>query len=450
MWLYPTRQLARFQSSPNNAYFVCELKPRTINLVLILLSMWLSANRSAAQVKPEFFGMHVNKLTSMPIDLPIGSLRLWDTGTNWFQLCPSSDYSQCNWQHLDDWLAAAKNNGVSDVAYTFGKVPEWASSEPHGDCGKARPGLCYPPKDLGQDGGGTDLAFRQFVTALVEHNRRVDVRTHAKIRYWGICNEPTAKFFWRGSTAQLVRMAKDAWEIIKRADPQALILTPEPAANSRRNAVDAALTFFDDYLAKGGGKYADVIAFHVYANAVGDHPVPEDVGSIVRRIKGTVGKYSDASGKPLWITECSWGRSEDTNWSSDQDASAFLIRFVVLSAAEDIERIYWYGWDVPTGTLWSGGHPLAAAGAYKLVHDWLLGKSIRCQSNSHLWNCELSGAHYRGKIVWYDEYGKDASYDAKGFTTYRGATGETKVIDPKRPVLRVGNNPVLLEETSPR
>ena len=112
-----------------------------------LLCILLTAGSGLSQVQPGFFGMHVNKLSSMPVPVPIGSMRLWDTATNWFQLCPTSDYSQCDWRHLDDWLAAAKSNGISEVLYTFGKTPEWIYSEPRGDCWQARPGVCYPPRE---------------------------------------------------------------------------------------------------------------------------------------------------------------------------------------------------------------------------------------------------------------------------------------------------------------
>lgn len=417
-----------------------------IKLLLFWMSLCLTSALSVAQVQPSFFGMHVNKLRSMPVDAPIGSMRLWDTQTNWFQLCPSSDFSQCEWRHLDDWLSAAKSNGVSEVAYTFGKTPDWASSDPQGDCWKARPGACYPPRDLNPDGSGTNQAFRSFVTALVEHNQRLDSATHAKIRYWGICNEPTVKYFWRGTTAQLVRMAKDAWEIIKKADPQALILTPEPAANARQKATDAAVEFLDEYLAKGGDKYADVVAFHVYANAVGDHPVPEDIVRIVQRIKGELARHSGVAGKPLWITECSWGQSGDTNWKRDDDASAFLVRYLVLAAAQGIQRTYWYGWDVPTGTLSIEGQPLPAARAYKEVHDWILGKSVtNCQAKSHVWSCDLSGSAYRGRIVWNDEYQRTSSYDTSEFAEYRSFKGERGTTDKKARMMEIGNGPTLLE-----
>jgi polysaccharide biosynthesis protein PslG len=414
----------------------------------LAMSVLLTSILGIAQVQPSFFGMHVNKLSSMPVEVPIGSLRLWDTATNWFQLCPTSDYSRCEWRHLDDWLAAAKSNGVSEVVYTFGKTPDWASSNPGGDCWRARPGVCYPPRDLTSDGGGTDEAFRHFVAAIVEHNQSLDSRTYARIKFWGICNEPTAKFFWRGSTAQLVRMAKDASEIIKKADPQALLLTPEPAANAKRNATDSAIDWFNDFLNRGGGQYADVIAFHVYANAVGDHPVPEDVVRIVQRVKAELARHPAAADKPLWITECSWGKSDETNWTSADDASAFLIRFLVVAASQGIERIYWYGWDVPTGTLSANGHPLPAASAYKEVRRWILGRSVtNCQSRSHVWSCDVGAPGYRARIVWDEEYRQSVPYDADGFVTYQSATGDKGTIDRKMHMLQVGNSPVLLEQT---
>jgi hypothetical protein len=177
------------------------------------------------------------------------------------------------------------------------------------------------------------------------------------------------------------------------------------------------------------------------------HPVPEAVLGIIGRIKTQLGHYPEVSGKQLWITEGSWGRSDDTNWSRDDDASAFLIRFCVLIASEGIERLYWYGWDVPTGTLWANGHSLPAAVAFREVHNWLIGRSVtNCISKSHLWSCDIGAPGYRGRIAWDDEYQKSASYDASGFIAYRLATGEEESIDPKVPVLQVGNSPVLLEE----
>jgi hypothetical protein len=350
---------------------------------------------------------------------------------------------------LDEWLATAKSSGISDVLYTFGKTPDWISSQPHGDCWGARPGICYPPRDLTADGGGTDRAFQQFVSAIVEHNRLLDPGSYARIKFWGIWNEPTANFFWRGTTDQLVRMTKDAQQIIRKADPEALILTPEPAANSKNNAFKSAADWLDEYLAKGGGKYADVIAFHIYANSNGDHPAPEDVVKIIDIVKGRLIRHPEVVGKPLWITEGSWGRSDQTNWGHDGADSAFLIRYYVLIASEGIKRLYWYGWDVPTGTLWADGAPLSVANALREVRNWLIGRTIsNCGSKSHVWSCDLTAPGYQGRIVWHDEYQKTTPYDANHFAAYRLATGERRAIDQKLHIVPVGNSPTLFENQS--
>lgn len=419
---------------------------KNMRVVLGLATILWLARPGVAQVQPGFFGMHVNKLDSLPLTVPTGSLRLWDTATNWFQLCPSSDYSRCEWRRLDQWLAAAKKNGVSEVLYTFGKTPDWISSDPQGDCWGARPGVCYPPRDLAADGGGTDDAFRRFVEALVNHNQQLDPGSYAKIKFWGIWNEPNAKFFWRGTTAQLLRLAKDAQQIIKKADPAALILTPEPAGNSRNNGFNASGDWLDDYLANGGGKYADVVAFHLYANNNSGHPAPEDVVRIIEHVKERLARHPEASGKPVWITEGSWGQSGDTNWGHDDEAGAFLMRFYVLIAAEGIQRLYWYGWDVPTGTLWENGKPLPAASALREVHEWLTGRTVsNCKSASHVWSCNIGAPGYQARIAWDEEYGKTAPFDASHFSSYRSANGERRSIDQRASSLTVGNSPVLLE-----
>jgi hypothetical protein len=420
-----------------------------MKVVLALVSIVVIAGSGVSQVQPAFFGMHVNKQTSMPVTVPIGSIRLWGTATTWFQVCSTSDYSQCDWRRLDGWLAAAKSNGISEVLYTFGKTPDWASSQPHGDCWRGRPGVCYPPRDLTPDGGGPDNAFRGFVEAIVEHNQHLDLATYARIKFWGIWNEPTAKLFWRGTTAQLVRMAKDARQIIKNADPNALVLTPEPAANSKNNAINFAGDWLDDYLAKGGGQYADVIAFHVYANNNGNHPVPEDAVRIIEHVKAQLARHPEVIGKPLWVTEGSWGKSDETNWGNSDEDSAFLARYYVLIASEGIERIYWYSWDAPTGTLSANGNPLPVANAYREVHNWLIGRTVTNHfSKAHIWSCDIEASGYKGRIVWDEEYGKITSYDAKSFSSYRSAAGEHGAIDQKAHSLPVGNQPVLLE--SPR
>lgn len=414
--------------------------------VTLLLSVLALSGLGAAQVQPSFFGMHVNKLVTFPVPLPFTSIRLWDTGTNWFQICPDSDYSRCDWQRLDKFLAAAKANGVSEVLYTFGKTPAWISSEPRGDCWGAKEGVCYPPRDLSSDGKGSDAAFQGFVRAIVEHNRRLDPSTYAHIKFWGIWNEPHTKQFWRGTVQQMVRMTKDAREIIKAADPDALVLTPEPASNAKHSNYDIAGDWMDEFLSAGGGAYVDVIAFHIYPNNNEGHPVPEEAVKMINQLKSKLARHPEVAGKPLWMTEGSWGRNDDTNWGGNPDhAAAFLMRYETLLAAEGIQRAYWYCLDAGWGNLSESGFESGQA-AYRTMHDWLLGRTVtNCSSKSHVWSCTLEGPNFKGSIVWHDEYDKTTSFDPKGFTAVREAGRDSVALDPKVGRLTLGNKPVLLE-----
>jgi hypothetical protein len=418
---------------------------RNFSRVLLILLLAISCK---AQVEATFFGMCVNKIDSFPLTVPIGSLRLWDTGTNWLQLCPTSDYSRCDWRHLEKWLAVAKSNGISEVMYTFGKTPAWISSNPQNSCGGRFPGACFPPRDVASDGGGSDAAFKGFVRAIVEHNQRLDPKRYAKIKYWGMWNEPGAKNFWQGTDAQMVRMVKDAYPIIKAADVGALVLSPEPAANSKKG-LNAAGDWLDHYFSAGGSAYADVIAFHGAANAVGpgDHPVVEDIIKLVNNVKEKVARHPELAGKPLWLTEGQWGHTNEANWTGFDQAAGFVVRWYTLLASLGVRRVYWYMYDGNPGAMWtreSGELPTAVA--FKEAHKWLLGRTVSpCSAQGHVWSCDLTGPGYKGKIVWYDQYEKTASYDATGFAGYRDISGGANRVEPKAHTITLGNRPVLLE-----
>jgi len=421
--------------------------PRVILLLLVALP-----SVGQVQVQDSFFGMLVNKMDSFPLKVPVGSIRLWDTGTNWWQLCPTQNH--CDWEHLDKWLAIIKSDGIPEVMYTFGKTPDSISSNPTGKCWEARVGLCYPPRDLNSDGGGSDAAFKSFVQAIVEHNQHLDHNRFARIKWWGIWNEPNAKNFWAGTDAQMVRMTKDAREIIKAADSDALILSPEPSALTKHGNFNDAGDWLDGYLSAGGGQYIDVVTFHCYANTNGpnDHPKAEDVLKMVSHVKEKLAKHPEVSGKPMWMTEGSWGKTNEANWGEPDPAMAYVAQYYILLASTGVERVYWYRYDGEQdgccGTLWTHENgELAGAKAYKEMHKWLVGRTVsHCAPQGHLWSCNLDGPGYKGKIVWDDEYDKSGNVDATSSGAYRDLSGATGPLHQK--TVTVGNKPVLLETGS--
>ena len=85
-----------------------------------------------AVVPPALFSMTVQSGifsgTPWP-SVPIAGIRLWDTYTNWNHL--ESSRGTYNWPALDRWLDQAQAHGT-DVLYTFGGTPTWASANPTG------------------------------------------------------------------------------------------------------------------------------------------------------------------------------------------------------------------------------------------------------------------------------------------------------------------------------
>jgi polysaccharide biosynthesis protein PslG len=204
---------------------------------------------STAGPNSSFFGMQMNTgvLNKQPWPTaPFASIRLWDTNTTWDTTNPAP--GTYDWSVLDRWIAAAQSHGVSDLMYTFGKTPVWASASPNDSSCAAfwGPGACDPPDDLNPDGTGTNQHWKDFVSALATH-------AAGKIKFWEIWNEPENPTEWTGTAAQLVRMAKDARSIILSIDPHAVMLTP-PSRDD----------WFKNYVAMGGLQYADVVTFHGY------------------------------------------------------------------------------------------------------------------------------------------------------------------------------------------
>lgn len=125
-------------------------------LLLLLLSFYqVSANKtclsgfpytsseshSATALKPpsssasgNFFGLTFNALvgrastgtpaTPWPANAAFSSIRLWDSGTTWWDIQPTNSTSY-NWATFDFTVKEAATHG-KDILYTFGRTPQWA------------------------------------------------------------------------------------------------------------------------------------------------------------------------------------------------------------------------------------------------------------------------------------------------------------------------------------
>jgi hypothetical protein len=357
-----------------------------------------------AQVPVHFFGMQANSgVAPQPPqwwsnpwpEVPFQSLRLWDAGVGWSQINTSD--GTYNWTLLDEWLSDAEKFGVTDVMYTFGMTPQWASSRPGDQTCSWGPGQCDPPKDLNPDGSGSDQIWKDWVTAVATH-------AAGRIKYWEIWNEPKNAYYWNGTVAQLVRMAKDARSVILNIDPQAVMLSP-PSHGPWQTL----------YFAAGGPQYADVITYHGYVYKAGcqGYPQAADELTIVSGVKQVMATYGQAN-KPLWDTETSWGVTSASCFYDEDLQAAFLTQLFMLHWSAGVSRVFWYQYNNQTnGTLWTPnpdhhhrnrkGTLHKAAIAYDQIYKWMGGASMNgaCTNSGTLWKCHFSrSGGYVAEAIW--------------------------------------------------
>lgn len=393
------------------------------------------ASVTSTTIPSTLFGMsaHDGVLFGNPWPtMTITGMRLWDSGVAWGQI--NTAKGVYNWTTLDSWVSTAKTHN-STLVFTFGWTPGWASSKSNdGSCDMAD-GACDPPNDLNSDGTGTDQHFIDFVTAIAKHE--------PTITYWELWNTPHDIKQWTGTYAQLVRMAQDANQTIKKYIPSAKIISP---ANGQLGYTypGANCTMADrlgSFLAAGGTKWIDIVGLHTYYDTV-----PEHIAGVVQCYQSTMSTYKISS-LPIWSTEGAWGL--DTSLTGGTNQAGYLARSYLLLWSSGVVRHYWYDWNDPrTGTLESGGKANTAGTAYSKVESWMSGRTMNtlCSegTSTGIWTCGFSGSGgFAGQAVWHP--GSNKTYTpASKYINYLDLSGVKHTI-AKGGSVTVGVEPIFLQ-----
>jgi hypothetical protein len=353
----------------------------------------------------------------------LGGIRLWDDGVKWNKL--NTDPGKYNWEPLDSWISKAQAQHM-DVLYTFGNTPKFAGKTPPGSpCGPGGSTSCSAPTDVNTDGTGTDADFSAFVTALV-------TRYKGEISFYELWNEPDCTCFWAGTQAQLVRMGKDAAEIIRSLDPAARILSPSAHGGTMA-------TWFDGYIAAGGAPNFDIVNVHM-RGAASSNAIPETFLDIYADVTAET-KKRNLTSLPIWDDE--HGIKKDQMTDKDMLAG-FTARELILRASVALQRQYEYTWDnnapyglqsSPSGTAWDQ------------VAGWLIGHTISaCAVSGTVYTCNLDD----GQIVWDAKQTcnkgvcttSDYTYPPN-YTFSHDLSGDRTALSGK--TVRIGYKPIVLE-----
>lgn len=371
-----------------------------------------------------YFGMHIHRVTTTTPwpAIPFGSWRLWDAKVTWFDLEPRN--GEWHFELLDQYVALAEQHNV-DLLLPLGFCPAWASERPTEVSPNFEPGAVAGPRRI-ED-------WRDYVSTVAR-------RYKGRIRRYEIWNEPNLREYWTGTTKDLANLAREAYLILKATDPAATVVTPSPTNR------ETGPSWLDDYLAAGGGNWADAIGHHLY---VYPNP-PEALAPFVGRVRRIMTKYG-MDGKPLWNTEMGW--SAPTVFSSDAQATGYLARALLLNWAAGVQRCYWYAWDNQKwSTLWLTEIDSAtlkpAAIAYAEIEKWLIGARFVSSGidSANTYICRLAnGDGSTARVIWNPDW--EAPYPvprAWGVTHMRDLAGNRRFVSGDGPV-KIGPLPIMLE-----
>jgi len=395
---------------------------------------------------PQFMGMNMSSQTTKHGGSPwpsfqFGSFPTWGMGTTWPTLNPSDGVY--DFSNLDYWINTAAAHGVTDIIYSFGKTPTWASSKPNDQfCVNpaSPPGSCDPPNDVNPDGTGTDQHVIDFFTALATH-------VGTQIQYYEMWNEANDRKQWTGTDAQLVRMSMDARNTVKAINPAALITTPSPAGGVNNEGE----AWMDPYFAAGGGQYADVMTFHGYLTMLSYTPPEAEVPLIVA-YKKMLSKYGYPT-MPMWDTQAGWNL--DTNLPDPDMQAAYLSRIYLLSKANGVARFYWYSYsNGKFGTIDTNGVLNPAGIAFEQIYTWLVGsiESAPCTAVGTVYTCGFKMQNgLQEQPVWDTAQSCNAGVCTTStftpstlYVKYMDLSGNITQISPPGSPIQIGAKPICL------
>jgi hypothetical protein len=437
------------------------------SLLTLVLSLFLAASVWAQgtptiNVPTTYSGLSVNNVSNFPPSgTTFGVVRLWDTpGTSWpaMQTASGTTLTTAGKTALATVLADAYSNSTNNDAvgmYTLSRTPYWATSNQtdttcnyynatnwNGGTGAIiyAPGQCDLPSDINADGSGTDLTWRNWITALATYlNTLTTANGYAQVKYFEPWNEfdrtksllgltGGSNLSYQGSYAQLLRLTEDARCILTGSSSvyihnyptagtstqcssttwtgqsvgyitDAQILSPSSHAQGSNWSTGTGLvqnflyctspvTGTDCNWGSGsnwGSGAVDIINFHMKpgneAPGTGNTDPETEMATEYNHITGSSG-ILDATdeAKPLWNGEAGYSAANWTPVSGDVDLSSYPDQQAAFVARYAL--IQWslgiesYNWYNWDVSFESSGTVTDAGTAYSEVGNWMVGHKM--------------------------------------------------------------------------
>ena len=225
-----------------------------------------------------------------------------------------------NFAGVDAVVEKASQHGVK-VLGILGACPPWANG---GN------GWNYPPTDAD--------AWRDYIRTVVSRYR-------GRVSAWEIWNEENIHAFWQPEPS-----AEDYVALLAAASPEVRAADPE-AAVVMGGVAGLGSDYLDACLGLGAADYVDAIAYHPYAETIGEEGQPEEdefrpkerlCRDLLAFVRGLVGQHT-AKDLEVWITEVGWTTCAEIPPGVDEDTQAdYMLRTLINYASTDVDRVIWF------------------------------------------------------------------------------------------------------------
>ncbi|MBI4095959.1 MAG: hypothetical protein HY438_03805 [DPANN group archaeon] len=179
-------------------------------------------------------------------------------------------------------------------------------------------------------------AYKNFVMNLVERydgDGKDDMPgLRYGIKHWEVASEPEVQdrlggvAFFQGKPKDYVELFRDTFVAVKTADPDAKVLNGGAATASAEH-----LSFWEEFLRQGGGKYVDIFSMHC---------LECDESLEVEPYAKLLKKYEMQT--PIWVTDVSY-------FGSDNEQAKNLFKGYITGFGSGVQKIFYDKWQIRAG-----------------------------------------------------------------------------------------------------
>jgi hypothetical protein len=386
----------------------------------LLLLTSTPATATDVRIRHTLFGMHDASGLSADTLRP-GSVRFWDTGTEWQQI--ETARGHYDWSHLDELVRDAHRHH-QHVTMVVAMTPSFYAARP-----------TDPPRRIGR--------YKAFVHALMKRYR--SFHGYRGIDAYQAWNEGNISTFWTGTPARLATLTRAMDQVRDNVDPHAQVVAPAMVTRLRYEMKGLSAFYRQRVHGVPVWRFVDAVSLNLYPEPrYRRRPgTPEDSMRLLAQARHRLHRAGVPRSMAIWNTEVNYGMGRGTPAKriSGSRQAAYVVRTYLLNAAAGVKRVDWYRYDL--GRLAGGGtlgntllsepvhpHRVTVAGhAFRRVQRWMHGRLVGtaghrpCRRDPRgTYTCVVKDPSGTRRIYWNPDH-KAVVHVARGARHLQGVRG---------------------------